>query len=84
MSYQQGDTSNHHHDYEVTLQDLNDIFTPFTDASQKLKERGGLEALAEALKTDLDNGIPDNEGDEHKSRKDALVYFLLKFTKLTM
>lgn len=47
--------------FDVSLADLKALFTPFTDACTKLENQGGLESLANALKTDLENGIPNED-----------------------
>ena len=58
--------------FDVSLDDTKALFMPFTDACQKLEKQGGLEALADALHTNLENGLPDSEkSDKYHSRKEA-------------
>ena len=70
--------------FDVALFDTKALFTPFNDSTTKLNRQGGLAALADALKTDLQDGLPDSEqGSKYSSRKKEYVSMSLLARKVT-
>ena len=65
--------------FGVTLEDVDTIFTPFTTATAKLKERGGLDALVEALNTDVHNGVSQADVSSHFEQRKKEFVFLFFF-----